>query len=238
LFCYFAVVGVAMRQWIKTGVELFRALVNQPAKIEPTTSGETDGGAAAEDARPTIEPATAGETDATAAAEDVRHTIEPAAASEADASAAAEDLSPTVEPVTASEADASAAAEDLSSTDDAASVELDDQAGPDAEASPAEVDVEPRGDIAVRADGEARIETERSLTQEDLTQEDLTQRREIVRQFFNDFWNSAEDKPPTFGERLDRAQGYINERLTAHGETWQLNRATRKQLGLPPSRNG
>ena len=39
-----------------------------------------------------------------------------------------------------------------------------------------------------------------------------------------------------FAERLNQAEGYINERLAARGETWQLDSATRKQLGLglPP----
>ena len=65
-------------------------------------------------------------------------------------------------------------------------------------------------------------------------QQEIERRREIVRQFFNDFWVSAEDKPGTFAERLNRAEGHINERLAARGETWQLDAASRKQLGLPP----
>src|SRR5499427_8811997 len=64
--------------------------------------------------------------------------------------------------------------------------------------------------------------------------QEIARRREIVRQFFNDFWVSAEDKPRTFAERLDRAEGHINERLAARGETWQLDAASRKQFGLPP----
>jgi len=65
-------------------------------------------------------------------------------------------------------------------------------------------------------------------------QQELERRREIVRQFFNDFWRSTDDKPSTFAERLNRAEGHINERLAARGETWQLDAASRKQLGLPP----
>ena len=65
-------------------------------------------------------------------------------------------------------------------------------------------------------------------------QQEIERRREVVRQLFNDFWVSAEDKPGTFAERLNRAEGHINERLAACGETWQLDAATRKQLGLPP----
>jgi len=43
--------------------------------------------------------------------------------------------------------------------------------------------------------------------------QEIERRREVVRQFFNDFWVSAEDKPGTFAERLNRAEGHINERL-------------------------
>jgi hypothetical protein len=64
-------------------------------------------------------------------------------------------------------------------------------------------------------------------------QQEIARRREIVRQFFNDFWRSTDDKPSTFAERLNRAEGHINERLAARGETWQLDATTRKQLGLP-----
>jgi len=65
-------------------------------------------------------------------------------------------------------------------------------------------------------------------------QQEIARRREIVRQFFNDFWRSTDDKPSTFADRLNRAEGHINERLAARGETWQLDATTRKQLGLPP----
>jgi hypothetical protein len=68
-------------------------------------------------------------------------------------------------------------------------------------------------------------------------QQEIERRREVVRRFFNDFWVSAEDKPGTFAERLNRAEGHINERLAARGETWQLNAESRKQLGLPPSKS-
>ena len=67
-------------------------------------------------------------------------------------------------------------------------------------------------------------------------QQEIERRREIVRQFFNDFWVSAEDKPGTFAERLNRAEDHINERLAARGETWLLDAASRKQLDLPPSK--
>jgi len=57
-----------------------------------------------------------------------------------------------------------------------------------------------------------------------------------VRKFFNDYWASIDDKPASFAERLDGAERYINERATAGGEAWQLDPATRKQLGLPSSK--
>jgi hypothetical protein len=71
-------------------------------------------------------------------------------------------------------------------------------------------------------------------TEDSHNQQELERRRKIVRQFFNDFWRSADAKPVTFAERLNLAEGYINERLVACGEAWQLDSAVRKQLGLPP----
>jgi len=68
------------------------------------------------------------------------------------------------------------------------------------------------------------------------SQEEIDRRRSLVRGFFNDYWSSVDDKPTSFAERLDRAEGYINERVAAGGENWRLGPATRKQLGLPPSR--
>ena len=88
---------------------------------------------------------------------------------------------------------------------------------------------EPRADsVAVGDESQIGVTAEASANQQE-----IARRREIVRQFFNDFWVSAEDKPGTFAERLNRAEGHINERLAARGETWQLDAASRKQLGLP-----
>jgi hypothetical protein len=88
----------------------------------------------------------------------------------------------------------------------------------------------PRVDsIAVQFESQGGIQTEHSPNRQE-----LGRRREIVREFFNDFWSSTDDKPVTFAERLNRAEGYINERLAANGEAWQLDPTTRKQLGLPP----
>ena len=83
--------------------------------------------------------------------------------------------------------------------------------------------------IAVRPESKISVKIE-----EPLNQQEIERSREIVRRFFNDFWRSSDDKPATFAERLNRAEGHINERLAACGETWQLDAATRKQLGLPP----
>jgi hypothetical protein len=52
--------------------------------------------------------------------------------------------------------------------------------------------------------------------------------------FFNDFWSGTHDKPAAFAERLDQAEDYLNERLTANGEVWRLDAKTRIMLGLPP----
>jgi hypothetical protein len=67
-------------------------------------------------------------------------------------------------------------------------------------------------------------------------QAEIDRRRSLVRGFFNDYWSSIDDKPASFAERLDAAEGYINERVAAGGATWRLSAATRQQLGLPPSR--
>jgi hypothetical protein len=90
----------------------------------------------------------------------------------------------------------------------------------------------PRADsVAVGDESQIGVTSEASENQQE-----IARRREIVRQFFNDFWRSTDDKPSTFAERLNRAKGHINERLAARGETWQLDAASRKQLGLPPAK--
>jgi len=101
--------------------------------------------------------------------------------------------------------------------------------------APSEI-VDTMAEEAPRADSVAvGDESQIGVTAEDsVNEQEIARRREIVRQFFNDFWVSAEDKPRTFAERLNRAEGHINERLAARGETWQLDAASRKQLGVPP----
>jgi len=65
-------------------------------------------------------------------------------------------------------------------------------------------------------------------------QQEIQRRRELVRTIFNDFWSERDDKPPAFVDRLNEAETYLNERLVACGELWQLDAKARKMLGLPP----
>jgi hypothetical protein len=70
-----------------------------------------------------------------------------------------------------------------------------------------------------------------------LDQEEIQRRRNLVRVLFNDFWSGAHDKPAAFVERLNQAEDYVNERLAASGEFWQLDAKTRVMLDLPPRAN-
>jgi len=67
--------------------------------------------------------------------------------------------------------------------------------------------------------------------------QEIERRRDLVRTLFNDFWSGADEKPASFVGRLDQAEDYVNERLAASGEFWQLNAKTRVMLGLPPRAN-
>ena len=67
--------------------------------------------------------------------------------------------------------------------------------------------------------------------------QEIQRRRDLVRAFFNDFWSVSDDKPAAFVDRLDQAEPYVNERLTAGGEFWRLDSKTRVMLGLPPRVN-
>jgi uncharacterized protein YchJ len=86
----------------------------------------------------------------------------------------------------------------------------------------------------VKVDADAQIDSAVSTVPE---QEEIQRRRDLVRTLFNDFWSEADDKPAAFVERLDQAEDYVNERLTACGEFWQLDAKTRAMLGLPPRAN-
>jgi hypothetical protein len=71
-----------------------------------------------------------------------------------------------------------------------------------------------------------------------LDADEIRRRRDLLRSLFADFWTLDEDKPKTFAERLDLAEGFINDRLAACGEPWRLDRAAREALGLPPPGDG
>jgi hypothetical protein len=70
-----------------------------------------------------------------------------------------------------------------------------------------------------------------------LDQQEIQRRRDLVRILFNDFWSGSDNRPTSFVDRLDQAETYLNERLTACGEFWQLDATTRKMLGLPQRSN-
>ncbi len=72
----------------------------------------------------------------------------------------------------------------------------------------------------VKVDTDAQIDSAASTV---LDQEEIQRRRDLVRMLFNDFWSGAHDKPAAFVERLDQAEDYVNERLTACGEFWRLD---------------
>jgi hypothetical protein len=101
------------------------------------------------------------------------------------------------------------------------------------------VDVAPESRISAESEIPAGIEPASPAVVEfegPPSQEEIDRRRGMVRAFFNDYWSTADEKPASFAERLDRAESYINERVAAGGEAWRLSPATRKQLGLPPSK--
>jgi hypothetical protein len=104
--------------------------------------------------------------------------------------------------------------------------------------SPDVIESLPESLTSVAPESPISIELENSIGESESapSQEEIDRRRSLVRGFFNDYWSSLDDKPTSFAERLDRAEGYINERVAAGGENWRLGPATRKQLGLPPSR--
>jgi hypothetical protein len=79
--------------------------------------------------------------------------------------------------------------------------------------------------------------TTTSFTDHILDQQEIQRRRDLVRILFNDFWSGADNRPTSFLDRLDQAETYLNERLTACGEFWQLDATTRKMLGLPQRSN-
>jgi hypothetical protein len=94
--------------------------------------------------------------------------------------------------------------------------------------------------FAVPVTGNVKIDTDAqtdSAASTVLDQEEIQRRRKLVRTMFNDFWSGAYEKPAAFVERLDQAEDYVNERLTACGEFWRLDANTRVMLSLPPRAN-
>jgi hypothetical protein len=87
----------------------------------------------------------------------------------------------------------------------------------------------------IPADAEVKMDAGiRPIAHNELSEQEIERRRSLVRAFFNDFWSGTHDKPTAFVERLDQAEDYLNERLTANGEVWRLDAKTRIILGLPP----
>jgi hypothetical protein len=119
------------------------------------------------------------------------------------------------------------AAVPVESADEAVTVEPEDEAAtavPEDEAVPAEAERSQEAPVAVTSGVSP-------------DQQEIQRRRELVRALFNDFWKGNDEKPATFVDRLNQAEGYLNERLIERGESWQLDTATRKMLGLPPRAN-
>jgi hypothetical protein len=73
-------------------------------------------------------------------------------------------------------------------------------------------DATPEIETGVEPESRTFVESESTPSQQE-----IDRRRATVRAFFNDYWSSADDKPASFAERLDRAEGYINERVAAGG---------------------
>jgi hypothetical protein len=83
---------------------------------------------------------------------------------------------------------------------------------------------------AAKASSDAKIDPIAHIAPD---QQEIQRRRELVRTLFNDFWSGSDDKPAGFVDRLNEAENYINERLGARGELWQLDSKTRAMLSLP-----
>ena len=148
---------------------------------------------------------------------------------EAAATVAVEDPAATIEsddavaPVESEEDEAAT----VEAEDEAVTVEPEDEAitvGPEDEAVPAEVERGQKTPVAITS----------GISPD---QQEIQRRRELVRTLFNDFWKGNDEKPATFVDRLNHAEEYLNERLIERGESWQLDTATRKMLGLPPRAN-
>jgi hypothetical protein len=97
-----------------------------------------------------------------------------------------------------------------------------------------EVVANPTTEVIAIQTTEIRPETQiKSAIPNAIDDGEIQRRRSLVRTFFNDFWTGAYEKPAGFLERLDQAEDYVNDRLTANGEAWRLDSKTRAMLGLP-----
>jgi hypothetical protein len=86
---------------------------------------------------------------------------------------------------------------------------------------------------AANDDNGSQVEAPITVSVTAPNQEEIGRRRDVVRALFNDFWKDRDDKPGSFSDRLNEAETYLNERLAAAGEFWQLDTGTRQLLGLP-----
>ena len=109
--------------------------------------------------------------------------------------------------------------------------------GPADASVPAEFDLDPASEAdALAPHNESEIEASPVERIEGApVQRDDESRRKLIRRLFNEYWTGIEDKPPTFAERLEIAERYINDRLADCKVGWSLDAVTRQQLGLPPS---
>ena len=103
-----------------------------------------------------------------------------------------------------------------------------------AESVPPNTSAPLRAPVTADAIGQAQVGCVISIQPD---QQEIQRRRELVRTLFNDFWRGCDEKPGTFADRLDQAESYLNERLAACGECWQLDAKTRKILCLPRRSN-
>ena len=120
-----------------------------------------------------------------------------------------------------------------------AGAEIDSHTAPEDPRPETRIEVAQENRVTIESEHRAGVESENPIGIEPdgaPDQQEIDRRRGMVRAFFNDYWSTVDDKPASFAERLDRAEGYINERVAAGGENWRLGAATRKQLGLPPSK--
>jgi hypothetical protein len=90
--------------------------------------------------------------------------------------------------------------------------------------------------IAATVFADVRIDQDAPVSGVALTvpdEDEIKRRRELIRSLFNDYWSGRDDKPAAFVDRLNEAEVYLNERLMAGGELWELDGVSRKMLGLP-----